>query len=60
VEYLIVDSGTPKSNGKSVWSAGIENAVHFSSFDDANAQKDAAGDDSEVIRVNDKWYVVRR
>ena len=55
MEYLIVDSGTPQPKGKSIWSARIENAVQFSSFDDANAQKDAAEDDTEVIRVNDKW-----
>ena len=60
MEYLIVNSGMPKPYGKSVWSVRIENAVQFSSFDDANAQKDAAEDDTEVIRVNDKWYVVRR
>jgi len=60
VEYLIVDFGTPKPNGKSIWSASIENAVQFCSFDDANAQKDAVADETEVIRVNDKWYVVRR
>jgi hypothetical protein len=60
VEYLIADSNTPKPYGKSIWSARIENAVQFSSFDDANAQKDAVEDDTEAIRVNDKWYVVKR
>jgi hypothetical protein len=24
------------------------------------AEKDAVADETEVIRVNDKWYVVRR
>ena len=61
MEYLIVDlSSTPKTHGKSIWSAKIENAIHFSCFDDANVQKDAAADETEVIRVNDKWYVVKR
>jgi hypothetical protein len=61
VEYLIVDlSSTPKTHGKSIWSAKIENAIHFSCFDDANVQKDAAADATDVIRVNDKWYVVKR
>ena len=60
MEYLIVDSGTPQLNGKSIWSTRIENAVQFSCFDDANCQKDAVADETEVIRVNDKWYVVKR
>ena len=60
MEYLIVDSGMPKPHGKSIWSPRIENAVPFSCFDDANAEKDAVADETEVIRVNDKWYVVKR
>jgi hypothetical protein len=60
VEYLIVDSSTPKPHGKSIWSARIENAIQFSCFDDANVQKDVVADETEVIRVNDKWYVVKR
>ena len=60
MEYLIVDSVMPKSYGKSIWSPRIENAVQFSCFDDANVQKDVVADETEVIRVNDKWYVVKR
>ena len=60
MEYLIVDSGTPQPKGKSIWSTRIENAVLFSCFDDADAQRDVVADDTEVIRVNDKWYVVKR
>jgi hypothetical protein len=43
-----------------IWSARIENAIQFSCFDDANVQKDVVADETEVIRVNDKWYVVKR
>ena len=60
MEYLIVDSVMPKSYGKSIWSPRIENAAPFSCFDDANAEKDAVADETEVIRVNDKWCVVKR
>ena len=60
MEYLIVNSGMPKPYGKSIWSPRIENAAPFSCSDDANAEKDAVADATEVIRVNDKWYVVKR
>ena len=60
MEYLIVDFGVPKPNEKSIWSPRIENATSFSCVNDADARKDAVEEATDIIRVNNKWYVVRR
>ena len=60
MHYLVVDPHMPKPHGTSNWSPRIDNATPFSCSNDANAQKEAVADDTEVIRVDDKWYVVKR
>jgi hypothetical protein len=59
MHYLIIDSGMPQPHSIYIWSPIIENAVQFSSAENAEATRNNVPDATGVIEANGGWYVVK-